>query len=191
MNIREEILEIAKRMYNKGLVAGTSGNISMRNPNKKNSYFITASSVPYYDMTIEDIVEIDENGVPYIKTKKPSSEWKLHIEIYKKYEKYNAIVHTHSSYATAFAVSRESIPKILVEMDYSIDVVPFKNAGSIELAYATLPYLENKNVCLLANHGTLSCGFNMKEAYISAEYIEDAAKIYYFAKTASKAYIIE
>ena len=180
MNIRKKLVEAGKRLYNIGLVAGTSGNISMRNLEKKDSYFITPSSLPYNEIKEEDIVEINSKGEPYIRGQKPSSEWQMH---------------THSTFATAFAVIGEKIPLILVEMKPflggDLDVAPYKPAGSRELGKVILPYLENRNSCLLANHGTISCGTTLEEAFISAEYVEDASKIYYYAKTAGKPKILD
>lgn len=195
MNIKKMIVEAGKRMYDIKLVAGTSGNISVRNPEKNDSYFITPSSIPYDKITEDDIVEINSEGEPYIKGLKPSSEWRMHIQIYKKYPKYNAIVHTHSTIATAFAVNHQDIPLILIEMKPylggDIKVAPFRPAGSIELGEIILPYLEKRNSCLLGNHGTVSCGETLEDAFISAEYVEDAAKIYYYAKTSGTPVILE
>lgn len=185
--IRKMIVEIGKKMYDNKLVAGTSGNISVRNLEKENSFFITPSSIPYDKIREEDIVEINLEGKPYLDTQRPSSEWKMHLEVYKNYEKYNAIVHTHSTFATAFSVINEGIPLILVEMTPflggELEVAPYKPAGSQELADVIIPYLDKKNSCLLGNHGTISCGKTLEDAFISAEYVEDASKIYYYAKT--------
>ncbi|MBS9784549.1 MAG: class II aldolase/adducin family protein [Oceanivirga sp.] len=195
MNIKKMIVEAGKKLYDIKLVAGTSGNISMRNPYKEDSYFITPSSMSYDQITEDDIVEINSNGIPYIEGKVPSSEWRMHIEVYKKYENYNAIVHTHSTFATALAVNNEDIPYILVEMKAylggDIKVAPFRKAGSVELGEVILPYLEDRNSCLLANHGTVSCGKDLEEAFIAAEYVEDAAKIYYYSKTMGTPKVLE
>ncbi len=195
MNIKKMIVEAGKRMYDIKLVAGTSGNISMRNPEKEDSYYITPSSIPYDKITEDDIVEINSKGEPYIKGLRPSSEWRLHVQIYEKYPNYNAIVHTHSTIATAFAVNHEDIPLILIEMKPylggDIKVAPFRPAGSVELGEVVVPYLEKRNSCLLGNHGTVSCGNTLEDAFIAAEYVEDAAKIYYYAKTAGKPVILE
>lgn len=191
---REEILKYSKKLYNKNLVAGTSGNISCR---IDDSVFITPSGISYEEMTVEDIVEIDflGNVINNSLNRKPSSEWQMHIEVYKKYDKYNAIVHTHSPYATAFATVRENIPIILIEMKPFIGgeilVAPYKQAGSKELGEAILPYLEKTNSCLLANHGTISCGEFLESAFLSAEYVEDIAKIYYYAKNIGEPKILE
>lgn len=195
MNIKKMIVDAGRRMYDIKLVAGTSGNISVRNPEKEDSYFITPSSIPYDKIKEDDIVEINSKGEPYIKGLRPSSEWRMHVQIYEKYPNYNAIIHTHSTIATAFACNHQDIPLILIEMKPylggDIKVAPFRPAGSVELGEVILPYLKNRNSCLLANHGTVSCGASLEDAFISAEYVEDAAKIYYYSKTSGVPVILE
>lgn len=195
MNVKQMIVEAGRKMYNTGLVAGTSGNISMRNPDKEDSFFITPSSMAYDQIQEHDIVEINSKGEPYIKGQRPSSEWQMHVSVYKRFEKYNAIVHTHSTFATSFAVTHENIPLILIEMKPylggDLHVAPYRPAGTKELGEVILPYLEDRNSCLLANHGTISCGETLEDAFMSAEYVEDAAKIYYYAKTSGTPVIIK
>ncbi len=195
MNVKQMIVEAGRKMYNTGLVAGTSGNISMRNPDKEDSFFITPSSMAYDQIQEHDIVEINSKGEPYIKGLRPSSEWQMHISVYERFKKYNAIVHTHSTFATSFAVTHEDIPLILIEMrpylGGDLHVAPYRPAGTKELGEVILPYLEDRNSCLLANHGTISCGETLEDAFIAAEYVEDAAKIYYYAKTSGTPVIIK
>ena len=195
MNVKEMIVEAGRKMYNTGLVAGTSGNISMRNPDKEDSFFITPSSMAYDQIQEHDIVEINSKGEPYIKGLRPSSEWQMHVCVYERFKKYNAIVHTHSTFATSFAVTHEDIPLILIEMrpylGGDLHVAPYRPAGSKELGEVILPYLEDRNSCLLAKHGTISCGETLEDAFMAAEYVEDAAKIYYYAKTSGTPVIIK
>lgn len=195
MNVKEMIVEAGRKMYNTGLVAGTSGNISMRNPDKEDSFFITPSSMAYDQIQEHDIVEINSKGEPYIKGLRPSSEWQMHVCVYERFKKYNAIVHTHSTFATSFAVTHEDIPLILIEMrpylGGDLHVAPYRPAGTKELGEVILPYLEDRNSCLLANHGTISCGETLEDAFMAAEYVEDAAKIYYYAKTSGTPVIIK
>lgn len=195
MNVKQMIVEAGRKMYNTGLVAGTSGNISMRNPDKEDSFFITPSSMAYDQIQEHDIVEINSKGEPYIKGLRPSSEWQMHICVYERFKKYNAIVHTHSTFATSFAVTHEDIPLILIEMrpylGGDLHVAPYRPAGTKELGEVILPYLEDRNSCLLANHGTISCGETLEDAFMAAEYVEDAAKIYYYAKTSGTPVIIK
>ncbi len=184
MNYRKILVEYGKKLLDKKLVEGTSGNISLRGEDE-DTFYITPSGMDYLEITERDIVKINSNGIPYDKSQKPSSEFRLHLEIYKNYPNYKAIVHTHSPFATAFSVSRKKIPLILIEMEPflggEINVAPFYKAGSVEVSKSVIPYLSNANSCLMANHGVVCCGSDIKSAFLSAEYVEDAAKIYYYS----------
>lgn len=193
MNYKKLLVAYGKKLLDKKLVAGTSGNLSLRG--QADDIYITPSGMNYLEITENDIVKINFKGKILEGDKKPSSEWMMHVEIYKNYPNYNAIVHTHSPIATAFAVSRKKIPLILIEMKPflggEIEVAPFKPSGSLELAKSLIPYLKKSNSCLLANHGVVSCGRNIESAFLSAEYVEDAAKIYYYSLNIGDPKIIE
>lgn len=193
MNYKKLLVAYGKKLLDKKLVAGTSGNLSLRG--KDGEIYITPSGMDYLEITEDDIVKINFMGEILEGDKKPSSEWMMHVEIYKNYQNYNAIVHTHSPIATAFAVSRKKIPLILIEMKPflggEIEVAPFKPSGSLELAKSLIPYLKKSNSCLLANHGVVSCGKDIESAFLSAEYVEDAAKIYYYSLNIGEPKIIE
>lgn len=190
---KQIVLEAAKQLYDSKLVAGTSGNISLRGQN--GLIYITPSSLSYEDMQIEDIVELDINGKRSDEKQVPSSEWQMHLEILKAYPEINAVVHTHSPYATACAVNHETIPFILVEMrpflGGDIETAPFAPAGSEELGKTIIPFLKNRKACLLGNHGTISVGSEMSDAFLSSIYLEDAAKIYCLAKNSGSPVILE
>ena len=193
MNYKKLLVDYGKKLLDKKLVAGTSGNLSLRG--QADEIYITPSGMNYLEITENDIVKINFKGEILEGDKKPSSEWMMHVEIYKNYPNYNAIVHTHSPIATAFAVSRKKIPLILIEMKPflggEIEVAPFKPSGSLELAKSLIPHLKKSNSCLLANHGVVSCGRNIESAFLSAEYVEDAAKIYYYSLNIGDPKIIE
>lgn len=193
MNYKKLLVAYGKKLLDKKLVAGTSGNLSLRG--QSDEIYITPSGMDYLEITEDDIVKINFMGEILEGDKKPSSEWMMHVEIYKNYPKYNAIVHTHSPIATAFAVSRKKIPLILIEMKPflggEIEVAPFKPSGSLELAKSLIPYLKKSNSCLLANHGVVSCGKDIESAFLSVEYVEDAAKIYYYSLNIGEPKIIE
>lgn len=176
----EEIVATARRAYNEGLMAATSGNVSCLDP--KSGYMaITPSGMDYAVMTPEDIVILDLDGNIIIGTHKPSSEWKMHAEIYRHLPQYRAIVHTHSPNATAFAVLRREIPCALVEMllflGGSIEVAAYAAQGSAEVGTHCLPILSRKPACLLANHGVVTAGETLAQAYTNSVYVEDAANI--------------
>ena len=192
--IKQDVLRTAKKAYEEKLMAGTSGNMSVYDPENK-WIVITPSGYDYSIMEEKDIVVIDLEGNIIEGIHRPSSEWKMHAEIYKGVEEVSAIVHTHSPYATAFAVNHQEIPVILIEMipfiKGSIEVSPFAEQGSAEVGINAVPFLKNKNACLMANHGVVAVGTDIDKAYINAVYVEDSAKIYHMALTVGTPHVIE
>lgn len=182
--LRKSICEVAKKAYNEKLVAGTSGNVSAVNREKQIIY-ITPSNLDYSIMTEDDIMVIDYNGNILSGKHKPSSEWNLHAEIYKQMENVGSVIHTHSPYATAFAVINKNIPVILVEMipflKGDIKVAKFAFPGTKEVGDEAVKILKTRNSALLQNHGVVAIGDTPEQAYIRAVYTEDAAKEYHFA----------
>lgn len=177
---KKEVLEAAKKAFQAQLFAGTSGNLSIYIP-EENAVVITPSSVRYEGMTIADIVVIDLDGKVLEGRHKPSSEHLLHLALYRGGEAVTSVVHTHSPYATAFAVNNKEIPLILVEMipflGGNVKVAPIAPAGSPEVGAGAVTAIEGRYACLLGNHGVVTIGTSIDEAYLRAEYVEDAAKI--------------
>lgn len=181
---RKKIQEIALQAYNEQLVAGTSGNVSVYD-HEAEVMAITPSNMNYSIMKPEDIVLMKVDGTIVEGTHKPSSEWRMHAGIYAERSDVNAVIHTHSPYATSFAVLHTSIPEILVEMlpflGGDIPLSQFGMPGTDELAINANKVLKNRNACLLMNHGVLVIGKNLDQAYIRAQYVEDAARIYHYS----------
>lgn len=191
---KKEVAAIAKKAYAGKLMAGTSGNMSIYCP-KERHVIITPSGYDYEIMEEKDIVVIDLEGNVIEGIHEPSSEWRMHTEIYRKLTAVHAIVHTHSPYATSFAVLHQEIPLILIEMipflKGSVEVSPYAVQGSAEVGKNAVPILERKNVCLMANHGALAVGANLSEAYINSVYLEDAARIYHMARCVGTPVLLE
>ncbi len=196
MEIRESIVKYSKLMYDEHLVSATSGNISIRLPERPNAFAITPSSESYLTMTPDRIVlmTIDGEILQCPKDAKPSSEWRLHAELYRAKPGVNAIVHTHSPYATSFAVVREGIPLILIEMQPwlggDIPLAEYAPTGSLQLGLNAARDIGERGGCLLANHGVVAVAKDIDLAYVRATYIEDAAKIYHMARCVGKPVVI-
>lgn len=185
--MQEKVQEIALKSYRNQLVAGTSGNVSSYD-RKHGVMAITASNLDYEIMEPDDVVLMTLEG-DIIHNKgihKPSSEWQMHAEIYKGLAHVNAVIHTHSPRATSFAVVHQDIPLILVEMlpflGGDIPRAKFALPGTPSLGREAVKALENRNACLLENHGVVAVGDHLEQAYIRAVYVEDAAKIYHYAR---------
>ncbi len=192
---RRHLVEMARQSYQEGLFAGTSGNLSTYDP-ETGIMTITPTSVSYHTMTEEDAVCLTLDGNIVWGSYRPSSEWQMHAYMYENMPDIRAVVHTHSPYATSFAVNHEMIPVILIEMvpflGGAVPVSQFAIPGTVEMGVEALKAIEDvANGCLLANHGVLTVGRTLNEAYIRAVYVEDAAKIYSLAKSNGPVHTIE
>lgn len=178
--MKEAVCRWARQCYEEKLFAGTSGNLSVYDK-EAGVMAITPTSVAYEAITPEDMSVIRLDGTVLEGPYRPSSEWRMHAAVYQAKPEVSAIIHTHSPYATAFAVNNRGIPTILIEM------VPFLG-GDVPLAKFAVPgtravgdeavkVLAERTGCLLANHGVLAIGASLEQAHIRAVYIEDAAKI--------------
>ena len=177
---RKSIIEIGLKLLNKNLVAGSWGNISMKID--KDSYAITPSGRPYDLLRGDDIIIVNSDGTKLAGFGIPSSELLLHLAIYKKYPMFNAIIHTHSIYASACAAMHRQIPPLLEDTAQisggSIKVARYALAGTKELANNAVEAMGTSNAVLLANHGAVSCGKSLDEALIVAEIVEKSAHVH-------------
>lgn len=182
--LRLDVVEGAKAIFTKGLVESGEGNVSIRN-GKKEEFFITPSFNQYSTLKKEDIVHLDFQGNPLSAGKLPSTEAKMHIAIYKSRPKVQAVIHTHSTFASMFSTIRKKIPIIMEEMYIflggAIDISDFGEAHTEEIGQVALNALGTKNAALLANHGVIVCGKSLDHAVKFAELVEKLAKIYWGA----------
>lgn len=183
--LRQAVLDITHQLHKNGVIPLTYGNISARA--NAQHFVITPTSIPYEGMKPEDIVVVDMMGNIVEGHYQPSSETPMHKMIYLELPDVGAVIHTHAPYATALAIVGRSIPVCSVEsLDLSC-VVPVTNyapPGTEELgreAILTLSGPPNVTSVLLRNHGTLSIGNDLKEAYITASSTEIAAMHYHLA----------
>ncbi len=182
--IRDLVKETALGIYEQGLAAGTSGNVSFFD-REAGIIYITPSNVEYSSMKPEDIVAITIEGDMVEGHLKPSSEWRLHTALYRSFGHVNSVIHTHSPYATSLAAAGIEVPLILVEMipflGGSVPVAEFGMPGTDEVGRNTAEAMKGRNAALLKNHGVVAVGNSLKQAYLRAVYTEDAAKIYHMA----------
>ena len=183
--LRQEIVDKSLEAFREGLFSGTSGNMSCRVA--PDEMLITPTSVRYDVLRAQDIVYMKLDGTVLEGELQPSSEWRMHAAVYKAYGETNAVFHTHSPYATAFAVVRKSIPTVLIEscifLGGDIRCADYATPGTKEVGLNAVPALEGRRGCTLANHGVLAVGGDLAKAYLNAEYIEDVAKIYTIARS--------
>lgn len=191
--LRDNMLVVGCQLLDKGLVAGTWGNISARSSSEK-LIVITPSGRNYSTLRPEDMVIVDYTGKVKEGGLKPSSELPLHLAIYKSRPDIQAIVHTHSVFASACAVARKPIPPIIEDLVQlaggAIEVAKYALPGTAELAQNTVIALEDKNAVLLANHGVIGCGKTLDEALTACELVEKAAQIFIYANQLGGAVIL-
>ena len=187
------MLSTAKRMYQEALVSGSSGNVSAYDP-ESGLMAITSSGTDYDQMTEADIIVMHPDGRVVSGNGEPSSEWRMHALVYRQRADVRSVVHTHSPYATGFAVLHQTIPLILIEMvpfiGGDVPVAAFAMPGTEDLGQEALEVLSDRNGCLLMNHGVLAIGQDTAEAYVRSVYIEDAAKIYFNARSVGEPFVL-
>ena len=170
-----EIIDVSNEIYDKGLVSGKSGNISAR---FGNAVAITPTLKSLSDLCEEDIVLVDMEGNVLTKGK-PSSEVNMHLEIYKKRPDVNAIVHTHSPYATGFAFSKKKLKRLEgfgpIKTPY-LQSIEYEMPGSDKLAKSASEGLGDEDVVILKNHGVVCVSDSLKEAMLLAVFVEETAK---------------
>ncbi|MGI6712586.1 MAG: class II aldolase/adducin family protein [Bacillota bacterium] len=192
--IKDQIISVGKQLIDYGLVLATWGNISCRVP-KTDLFLVTPSGIPYSELQPSDLVQLDLTGEYIEGTRIPSSESLVHLAIYKKRPDVQAIVHTHSNYASMFAVVRENIPPILVDMAQMIGgpikVAKYALSGTQELALNTVEALEDRNAVLLANHGVITTGSNLDEAFNISLLVEKCAQVLLGAKNLGSPFILD
>lgn len=193
MKFKEEIIYFGKKMLQDGLVASTWGNISIKRG--VDQIYITPSGMEYEFLEPENIVLVNTQGQILKGAYKPSSELAMHLAIYKSRPEVEAIVHTHSLYAGAFAVCRKSIPPLIEDMAQVVggivEVAEYALPGTKELAQNVVKSLGNKGAVLLANHGVVGVGCNLNEAYKACLLVEKTAHIGIAAQSLGKPFVLE
>jgi L-fuculose-phosphate aldolase len=168
-----------------GLNTGSAGNASCRSAT--GSVWITPSGVPASALDESSIVELSMNGEPTSPGAIPSSEWRLHRDIYAARPDVHAIVHTHSSYATALACQRRDIPAfhymVAVAGGDSIRCSGYATFGTQMLSDEAITALGERNACLLANHGVVALGSTPAKAVNLAIEVEQLARQYCIASS--------
>jgi L-fuculose-phosphate aldolase len=184
LELRRSIIAACRGMNASGINQGTSGNISAR---FGEFMLITPSGVPYEEMAPRDIARMTLTGEygSWEGRLDPSSEWRFHLDIMKERPEVGAVVHTHSTYATTLAICGKEIPAIHYMMAAaggpSVRIAPYATYGTKELSNFALKALEGRSCCLLANHGMIATGPNLKRAMWLAVELETISKQYYLS----------
>ena len=180
-SVLRDLVTFARKLNDLGLNPGRAGNLSVR---AGDGFLITPSGLPYDALAEEDLVVVDRAG--HAKgVRAPSSEWRLHRDIYAAHAAARAIVHTHSPFATTLACLRRGIPSFHYEVAFAggadIRCGDYATFGTQELSDRCLAAIEGRRACLLANHGTVAYGPSLRAAVELAQKVEVLAQIYWQA----------
>lgn len=179
--LREELVAISRRGYNRGLVVGVSGNNSVRVPGT-DLILIKASGRCQGDMDTADTVLMTLDGDVLDEGRQPSKEWRWHVGVYRTRPDVGAVVHLHPPHAVAFAVA-DQVPQLVhtAARGYlrGIESVALLPAGSQELAHEVTELFRDPElrVALMREHGTIAVGPDLRTAYYRTEYLEDNARV--------------
>lgn len=182
--LREEVCGLHQELTKNNLVAWTSGNVSGRDP-ESGLVVIKPSGVRYSDLTPDKMIVLDFNGQIIKGSLKPSSDTATHLHIYRNRQDVNGIVHTHSTFATAFAAAGKEIPAVLTaicdEFGGAIPVGGFAPIGDESIGIEILRSIKDRPAILMQNHGVFTIGRSACDAVKAAVMVEDVARTVFYA----------
>ncbi|MCB9208948.1 MAG: class II aldolase/adducin family protein [Ignavibacteriales bacterium] len=182
--LKQQIVEVGKRMYNRGYVASNDGNISAKVDDER--VVISPTGVSKGFMTVDMMVVVDMNGKVLNGNKKASSEVFMHLQVYKDRPDVRSVCHSHPPYATGYAVAgipldKCVLPEVVIALG-NIPIVEYGTPGTDEFYKPVVPLLKDYDAFLLANHGALTVGKDVLNAYHKMETLEHFAHIAFVAQ---------
>ncbi len=185
------IIDVCHRLYNKGFVSANDGNVSIRLQSIESgpdscTFLTTRTGINKGLVTPDDIIEVDNDGRVVSGIHSPSTELAMHLYIYSKRQDVNAIVHAHPPYATGFATARQPLtgclyPEVIVGLG-AIPLAEYGTPSTIEVIKSIKPFVNRADAILLANHGVVTYGKDLLDAYFKMEKVEHAAHITFVAR---------
>lgn len=177
--IKQDMVEVGRRIYQQGFVASNDGNISVRL--NENEVLTTPTGISKGFMTTDMMIKVNMKGEILTGTMKPSSELKMHLDVYQNRPDVSSVIHAHPPTATGFAVAgipldRYVLPEIIISLG-TIPIVPYGTPSTDEIPLGVREYLQHHDAFLLANHGALTVGSDVFNAYYKMESMEIFAKI--------------
>lgn len=178
-DLRTSVIAACRELTRRGLGSGTSGNVSVRCDERR--FFVSPSGMDYEALQADDVPLMDLDG-RWFGRRRPSSEWRFHRDIFRSRHDVGAIVHTHSPRATALACTGRGIPAfhymVAVAGGSDIRCASYHAFGTQELSDAALAALRGRKACLLANHGVIATGADLRSALLLAGEVENLALQY-------------
>ena len=181
--LKSEVIKYSKKLNITNLSALRSGNISVRAKEKGvEGFYITPSGMKYSSLKTKDIVFVSLKGIFDKKKNKPSSEWRFHQDIYVNKKEAKAIVHAHSTCATAVSSHQKNIPAfhymVAVAGGEDLKCTKYATFGTKQLSKNIIKALKNRTACLIANHGQVAFGDKLEKAFELAQEIENICHQY-------------
>lgn len=183
-DIAHHIVSVCHRLYEKGFVAATDGNVSARLTSER--ILTTPTGLNKGKITIHDLVEVTLDGVSQSFNFRASTETGMHLFIYQQREDVHAVVHAHPVYATGFATARIPLtdclfPEVIVGLG-AIPLAPYATPSTPEMVKSLEPFVRKAHAILLTNHGVVTYGSDLDDAYFKMEKVEHAAHIAFVAR---------
>jgi L-fuculose-phosphate aldolase len=186
--LRREVVRVARLLEPMKLSRGKSGNVSART---KRGFFVTPTGVPYEDLEARHLVELDLDGHTLRGTLAPSSEWRIHADIYRARPETQAVVHAHPPYATAFAIAGVPLEAVhymvAIAGGHDVRIARYATFGTKALSKHVLVALRDRQACLMAHHGIVALGSTVQGALRVADEVEGVAEMQFLARTVGNA----
>jgi len=184
---RDQICEIGRRLYARGFAAGNDGNLSCRvRRGRRDAVVCTPTLICKGFMRPRDLCVVDLDGRRLTGKRPPTSELRLHLELYRADPAIRAVVHCHPPHATAFGIAGIDIPTgILPEVEIFLGVVPrapYETPGTPAFARTVLPFVGRANTVVLSNHGTVSWAATLEHAYWQTEILDAYCRVLLLAR---------
>ena len=182
--IAHHLVAVCRNLYAHGFVTASDGNVSARLPN--GNILATPTSLNKGRVVERDLVEVTIDGTNVSPGRAPSTELGMHLFIYRHRQDVNAVVHAHPTYATGFAAAhipldQPLLPEVIIGLG-PIPLATFAITSTKEVADSIAPYVQTSSAILLANHGVVTFGKDLDEAYFKMEKVEHAAHISFVAR---------
>ncbi|WP_419918469.1 class II aldolase/adducin family protein [Candidatus Poriferisocius sp.] len=186
-DIRAEVVRAAQAMDESGLVVGTAGNVSGRHTG--GTIWLTPSSLPYDQVSIDNLAGVDLEGNLVAGVSRPSTEKAMHLACYRAFPEVGGVLHCHPVHASMFAVAHRSIPAVIEEviiyLGGDVAVADYRPTGTDELGEEVVRHLADRSAVLMANHGMLCVGSSPNHALHAAQVAEHTARIVWGASRLS------
>jgi L-fuculose-phosphate aldolase len=182
---KQQLIDFGNKLINENYTLGTGGNLSLY-IRESNIMLITPSGIPFNQIHLDDIVSMTCSGKILEGSKKPSSEWRMHAVMYEKRSDLDAIIHAHTIYSTALSVLRQPLPAshyMIAVAGKDVRCAEYASFGTEELSINAFQAMQGRNAVLLANHGVLTGGLTLADAFNVLEELEYCSKVHLIASS--------